>query len=195
MTAIDFPNSPLLGETFSVNNRTWIWTGVTWDAVVTPVGVAIGGITGQVLTKSSNTNYQTTWADRVSSVVAGNGLVGGTITTTGTLSVDSNVVPLLNASQTFIGTQIINAPSANTETLVIKGGGGTASIFKVVSSSNSVVSTIDQTGNFTANSVTTNSFRVIYSGNVVANIDQTGNLTVKSITIPSNNAVIDQTGN
>jgi len=34
MTAIDFPNSPTVNQTFTVGSRTWKWTGIAWDIVV-----------------------------------------------------------------------------------------------------------------------------------------------------------------
>lgn len=42
MTALNFPDSPLVGDTFSAGGRTWQWTGTTWDiltsgAVVVPL--------------------------------------------------------------------------------------------------------------------------------------------------------------
>jgi hypothetical protein len=157
MPAIDFPNSPSVNDTFAVGERTWKWTGTTWDAVVDPVGVAAGGTQGQVLTKVGNTNYSTTWANTVSSVIGGTGLTGGTITTTGTLAVDSAVIPYLTASQTFTGTQTMVAGTANSATLIIKGAGGTANILQVMSSANVVVAGISQSGDLTANSITSNS--------------------------------------
>jgi len=35
MTAIDFPNSPTVNQTFTLGSRVWKWTGTTWDVVVT----------------------------------------------------------------------------------------------------------------------------------------------------------------
>jgi hypothetical protein len=156
MPAVDFPNSPSVDQTFSVGDRTWKWTGTTWDAVVVPVGVASGGTQGQVLTKVGNTNYTTTWSNTVSSVIGGTGLTGGTITTTGTLAVDSAVIPYLTASQTFTGTQTMVAGSANAATLIIKGAGGTANILQVMSSANVVVASISQAGDITGNSLALN---------------------------------------
>lgn len=73
MTAIDFPNSPSVNQTFTVGERTWKWTGTSWDVVATTVvtgatgatgpGVAAGGSTGQILAKNSGTNYDTEWVD------------------------------------------------------------------------------------------------------------------------------------
>jgi hypothetical protein len=157
MPAIDFPNSPAVNDTFAVGERTWKWTGTTWDAVVDPVGVAAGGTQGQVLTKVGNTNYTTTWANTVSSIIGGTGLTGGTITTTGTLAVDSAVIPYLTASQTFTGTQTMVAGTANTSTLIIKGTTGTANVLQILSTANVVIASISQTGDLTANNITGNS--------------------------------------
>ena len=30
MTAINFPDSPSVNDTFTSNNRTWTWTGTVW---------------------------------------------------------------------------------------------------------------------------------------------------------------------
>jgi hypothetical protein len=37
MSAIDFPNSPTPNEIFSANGQTWIWSGVSWDLVISQV--------------------------------------------------------------------------------------------------------------------------------------------------------------
>lgn len=79
MTAIDFPNSPQVNDTFTVGERTWKWTGLVWDVVVTTqitgpqgpqgiqgetgAGIAAGGTYGQVLTKASSNNFETIWAN------------------------------------------------------------------------------------------------------------------------------------
>jgi hypothetical protein len=49
------------------------------------------------------------------------------------------------------------AGSSNTSTLIIKGAGGTANILQVMSSANVVVAGINQSGDLTANSITSNS--------------------------------------
>lgn len=76
MTAIDFPNNPSVNQTFTVGERTWKWTGTTWDVVVTTVvtgpqgpqgtagaGVVSGGSQGQILAKVSSTDYDTEWVN------------------------------------------------------------------------------------------------------------------------------------
>lgn len=32
MAAIDFPNSPTVGQVFTSGARSWVWTGTVWDA-------------------------------------------------------------------------------------------------------------------------------------------------------------------
>jgi hypothetical protein len=105
MPAIDFPNSPSVNDTFAVGERTWKWTGTTWDAVVDPVGVASGGTQGQVLTKTGNTNYATTWSNTVSSVIGGTGLTGGGTSGGVTLNVDTTTIQarVANVTDTEIG--------------------------------------------------------------------------------------------
>ena len=34
--AIDFPNSPSSGDTFSVGNITWRWNGYAWNRIPDP---------------------------------------------------------------------------------------------------------------------------------------------------------------
>lgn len=76
MTAINFPDNPSLNQTFTVGERTWKWTGTAWDIVVTTTvtgpqgpagaagaGVASGGTAGQILSKTSSTDYDTEWVD------------------------------------------------------------------------------------------------------------------------------------
>ena len=37
MAAIDFPNSPATGDTFTVGDITWEWTGTAWQGIGTAV--------------------------------------------------------------------------------------------------------------------------------------------------------------
>jgi hypothetical protein len=76
MTSINFPDNPTLNQTFTVGERTWKWTGTSWDVVVTTVvigpqgpqgiagaGVATGGTAGQILIKASSNDFDTTWTN------------------------------------------------------------------------------------------------------------------------------------
>jgi hypothetical protein len=37
MAAIDFPNTPSVGDLFTVNDITWEWDGIVWTGIGTPV--------------------------------------------------------------------------------------------------------------------------------------------------------------
>jgi hypothetical protein len=64
MSAVDFPNSPTPGQVFTDNNRSWVWSGSTWDVVTSPANaLPVGGDTDAVLAKSSSTNYATAWTN------------------------------------------------------------------------------------------------------------------------------------
>jgi hypothetical protein len=103
MTTINFPDSPTVDDLFTVNDRTWKWSGSVWNTVealtlgptgptgptgltgeIGPTGadstvtgptgptgatgdagpgVPVGGATGQVLAKSSSTDYDAGWTD------------------------------------------------------------------------------------------------------------------------------------
>jgi collagen type VII alpha len=47
--AVDFPNSPTLGQTYTYGSRSWQWNGVAWQAISTTVGYSGSmGYTGSV---------------------------------------------------------------------------------------------------------------------------------------------------
>jgi hypothetical protein len=43
MTAIDFPNSPTTGQSFSSGTRTWTYTGTVWQVVPVELGTNLDG--------------------------------------------------------------------------------------------------------------------------------------------------------
>jgi hypothetical protein len=40
MAAIDFPSNPVVGQLLTTEDRTWTWSGETWNSVA---GAAVGG--------------------------------------------------------------------------------------------------------------------------------------------------------
>jgi len=42
MAAIDFPNSPNVNDVFTSGLQTWVWTGIAWNLIVSPVVGATG---------------------------------------------------------------------------------------------------------------------------------------------------------
>ena len=83
-------------------------------------GVAIGGTTGQVLSKASNTNYDTVWVDAGAGTVysvnasgsTGISVTGGPITSTGTLTI-TNTLPDQIVGLTGAGTAVITGTYPN----------------------------------------------------------------------------------
>ena len=49
MAAIDFPDSPQINDIFTVGDKSWIWTGVAWDARDTVKNLAVGTSDGDSL--------------------------------------------------------------------------------------------------------------------------------------------------
>ena len=48
--AIDFPNSPTIGDSFTVGNRTWIWDGTAWElSIVSAIPSTIVDAKGDLL--------------------------------------------------------------------------------------------------------------------------------------------------
>ena len=48
MATINFPDSPVVNDTFTVDGKTWIWTGTVWDVVsrVVNTEVPFGNLDG-----------------------------------------------------------------------------------------------------------------------------------------------------
>jgi hypothetical protein len=118
----------------------------------------------------------------ISSITAGTGLTGGTITSSGTIAIDSNVVAQLTASQTFVGAQNLVASGASIVPLTIKGyTSQSGNLLEVTNSSNTVVAKINSTGSLFANTVSTlNSYATLSeqnSGGLVTLTKQTTTIT------------------
>lgn len=114
---------------------------------------------GQTIRYDSATGLWKNSADpsgTVSSIIAGTGLTGGTITTSGTIAIDTNVVAQLITSQTFTGTQTVLAPNATSTALVVKGvTSQSAELLVVKSSTDSVIAKIDANGGLFAKKIST----------------------------------------
>lgn len=121
---------------------TYVAANSDWEPIAAPAGnVPTGGTTGQVLAKIDATNFNTQWitvsgSGTVTSITAGTGLSGGTITTTGTISLS---VPVLasnggtgNTSNTVHGVMVgagasnLSVTAAGTAGQVLISGGASA---------------------------------------------------------------------
>lgn len=101
--AIDFPNSPSSGDTYTVNGKTWIWDGSVWAAYgnyLDPAVLKVDTVNGRVGINNTNPTValDVTGSAAVSGdmTVDGNFTVSGTTTTINTtdLNVQDNIITL-----------------------------------------------------------------------------------------------------
>lgn len=138
------------------------------------------GTAGQVLASNGTGIYWTTaggGTGTVTSVATGNGLTGGPITTTGTVSVLSNTGIVANTTGLFVNAAYIGTVSANNTTFV---NGKTEGALNVNSATTATTATnATQLGGVAAASYVQNTDSRTLSGNLVfsaANVAFTGNI-------------------
>ena len=69
--AIDFPDSPVLDDTFTVSGRTWLYDCDKWTLISSQEdGVPVGGLEGQILAKETDANYDLQWIDNYTAITA-----------------------------------------------------------------------------------------------------------------------------
>ena len=93
--AIDFPSSPITGDTYTVNNKTWEFNGVSWDIVVSTVSIADGAITAAKISANAVTEAKI-GAGAVTQAKLTSGLSGITVTT---IALRDTVIPSPFAGQ------------------------------------------------------------------------------------------------
>jgi hypothetical protein len=54
MAALDFPNSPTVGQAFSSGGTIWTWDGVKWNGTVTSPTVFVQKAAGQMKCNHQN---------------------------------------------------------------------------------------------------------------------------------------------
>jgi hypothetical protein len=81
MAAMVFPSSPTVGQTYTVGNSTWSWTGTTWDAVITLTNLT-GGSAGTLPYQSAANTTAMLAAGTAGQVLTSNGASAPTWATT-----------------------------------------------------------------------------------------------------------------
>jgi hypothetical protein len=112
-------------DRLSINGTTYFGANLKIAAGISIIdSTGSQGTAGQVLTSNgaSNVYWSSGGSGTVTSVATGNGMTGGTITTTGTVSVLANTGIVANATGTFVNATYIGTISSNNASYL----GGTA---------------------------------------------------------------------
>ena len=92
--AIDFPNAPTVGDTYTVGNRTWTWSGTGWEVTVT-VGATLNKIKdtdGDTLIQAEESadedilRFDTAGTERMTIGASGGVIINESLTVNGALS-------------------------------------------------------------------------------------------------------------
>jgi hypothetical protein len=146
---------------------------IVFTANVTLNGlIANGGIgsAGQVLHSDGTKTYWATDDQGVTSVATGNGMTGGTITTTGTLSVLANTGIVANATGLYVNSSYIGTLSANNTTYVNGKTEGNLNVNNSLTSNNASYLGGVAAANFVQNTDSrTLSGNITFSANVTLN--------------------------
>lgn len=126
--AIDFPNSPSVGQTYSVGNRTWKWDGTTWavgtgaPALYVQDAVPASPIAGDQWYESDTGRwliyYDNAWVEITTAgtvITNANDLTGTTLAS----NVVSSSLTSFGTSPAFTGTPTAPTASAGTNTTQI----------------------------------------------------------------------------
>lgn len=156
------------------------------QAVATSMADLLGGTTGQVLSKASDTDMDFTWINNdqgdITAVTAGTGLTGGGTSGTVTLSIDTGATVDLTTAQTLTNKTLtapiinlsLNAQTGTTYTFVLTDNG------KLVTASNGSAQTYTIPTNATAAFAVGAQINLIQIGAGQVTIVGAGGVTVAS---------------
>jgi len=171
MAAIDFPNSPTQGDTFTASDKTWVYLDGKWTLkpVETQFPVAISSASAGQFLKWNGSAWVNDTIDLgadtaggfVASLVAGTGVTlanNSGEASTPTVAVDTTVIAPL-ASPTFTGTVTVPTPStatgAATKDYVDTAISGLASFDSPTFTGTATADNLNVTGNLTVSGTTT----------------------------------------
>jgi hypothetical protein len=161
----------------------------TFNGNVTLGSVALSsngstGSAGQVLTTNGSSTYWSTvgGSGTVTSVATGNGMTGGPVTTTGTVSVLANTGIVANATGLFVNATYIGTISANNTTFVNGKTEGNLNVNNATTAYSKAESALNVNSALTANNSTN------LGGVAAASYQTTAGLSANVATLTANNA-------
>jgi hypothetical protein len=114
--AINFPDNPTIGDTYTSGQRTWRWDGVSWNAygiVPDPTVLRIDSVNGRV-----GVNNSSPAADLD---VTGDAAISGSLTVDGDLTISGNTTTL-NTTELFVEDNKVMLNSGATGSATINAG-------------------------------------------------------------------------
>ena len=140
-------------DKLSVNGTTYLQANVTLNAALVANGGA--GSAGQVLHSNGTATYWAADDQGVTSITTGEGLIGGTITSTGSISVLANTGIVANITGVYVNSTYIGTLSANAATYLNGKTEGNLNVNSALSSNNSTYAFGKTEGAINANSALT----------------------------------------
>jgi hypothetical protein len=183
--ALDFPNSPTIGEVFTFGLQSWSWTGTSWDLIATPGPTGAAGPTGLpgiVTSETPPTNTSVVWADTTTEAgavaVPSGGTTGTALTKISETNYDTGWTTsppaLLGSANAFtVGGHTITSAATNIVPLRINGTTSQTSNLQQWADSTGVISYVASTGSFVLGRSEGASSRALSAGLTIRTVDGT----------------------
>ena len=159
--AIDFPNSPNNGDSFTSNDKTWQYNGTSWVVIAGSVSIDAGSVTASKLADNAVTSAKIS-TGAVHQTHLTSGLSGITVTTTANRSTD---VPSPFTGQTIYLSDVkrLQVWDGSAWTFITNGAPGAPTSLSATPLSTTSVSVAFTTGTINGASVT--NYKYAYSSN------------------------------